>query len=83
VNILLIITGILMAVSGIAVLYEKSLKKAAIIMGVLSLIATFLFVFMKAYDVAITEASIGAALTLTVYFFAIKRLEEEGYKDKE
>ena len=39
-------------------------------------LAAVFFVLMKAYDVAITEASIGAVLSTALYFFAIKRIEE-------
>ena len=34
---------------------------------------------MKAWDVAITEASIGAVLTMALFFWTIRRLEEDGY----
>ncbi len=65
----------------IVVLFIKSLKKAAIIMGIVSLVAAIFLVMMQAYDVAITEASIGAVLTTAIYFFAIKQLEEKGLGD--
>ena len=69
--------GILMIIGAIAVLFVKNLRDAVIIMGVVSLIAALVFVLLKAYDVAITEASIGAVLTTALYFWALKRLEEE------
>ncbi len=81
-KIIIIIAGLFMIAGSIAVIFQKSLKKSAIIMGIVSLIATVMFVLMKAYDVAITEASIGAVLTTALYFFAIKRLEEEGMDEK-
>ena len=51
----------------------------------LDLLAAVFFVFMRAYDVAITEASIGAVLSTALYFFAIKRIEgqQEGKADEE
>lgn len=73
----LIISGLLMVASSIAVIFAESVKKSAVIMGVVSLIASVVFVFMKAYDVAITEASIGAVLTTALYFWSIKRYEEQ------
>lgn len=79
---ILIITSLFIISGAVAVLFQKSLKKAAIIMGIVSLLATFVFVLMKAYDVAITEASIGAVLTTAIYFIGIKKLEKSGYKEK-
>jgi uncharacterized MnhB-related membrane protein len=76
------IIAVIMIAGSIVVLFQKSIKTAALLMGIVSLIAALFFVFMKAYDVAITEASIGAVLTTALYFFAIKRLEEDGFKEK-
>jgi energy-converting hydrogenase B subunit D len=76
-RILIIVVGLFMIAGSLAVLFHKSIKSAVIIMGIVSLLSTFLFVMMKAYDVAITEASIGAVLTTAIYFFAIKRIEED------
>ncbi|NPV02255.1 MAG: DUF4040 domain-containing protein [Brevinematales bacterium] len=76
----IIVIGAVICAGGIAVLFVRSLKSAALITGVVSLIAALLFVLMKAFDVAITEASIGAVLSTALYFFALRRLEEDGYK---
>lgn len=75
-KIIIIAVGLFMIAGSLAVLFHKSIKSAVIIMGIVSLLSTFLFVMMKAYDVAITEASIGAVLTTAIYFFAIRRVEE-------
>jgi uncharacterized MnhB-related membrane protein len=72
---LMLITSILMVISAAAVLFQKTLRAAALIAGLVSLLAAVFFVYMKAYDVAITEASIGAVLSTALYFFAIKRIE--------
>ena len=76
----IIIIGAVICAGGIAVLFVRSLKSAALITGIISLIAALLFVLMKAYDVAITEAAIGAVLSTALYFFAFRRLEEDGLK---
>jgi uncharacterized MnhB-related membrane protein len=76
----IIVIGVVICAGGIAVLFVRSLKSAALITGVVSLIAALLFVLMKAFDVAITEAAIGAVLSTALYFFALRRLEEDGYK---
>jgi uncharacterized MnhB-related membrane protein len=64
-----------MIAGSIAVLFQRTLRSAALITGVVSLLAAVFFVLMRAYDVAITEASIGAVLSTALYFFALKRIE--------
>jgi uncharacterized MnhB-related membrane protein len=80
-----LILSILMIAGAVAVLFQRTLRAAALITGVVSLLAAVFFVFMRAYDVAITEASIGAVLSTALYFFAIKRIEgrQEGNIDEE
>lgn len=75
--------GVLMFAGGVAVLFQRSLRAAILTFGVVSLASALLFALMKAYDVAITEASIGAVLTTAVFFWSLRRLEEEGYEDEE
>ncbi len=79
-----LILSLLMIAGAIAVLFQRTLRAAALITGIVSLLAAVFFVFMRAYDVAITEASIGAVLSTAIYFFAIKRIEgQEGGADEE
>lgn len=79
-----LILSALMIAGAIAVLFQRTLRAAALITGIVSLLAAVFFVFMRAYDVAITEASIGAVLSTAIYFFAIKRIEgQEGEADEE
>jgi uncharacterized MnhB-related membrane protein len=79
--VLVVVLGVIMFAGAIAVLFQKSLKKAVITFGVISLTSSIMFALMRAYDVAITEASIGAALTIALFFWAIRRLEEDGYEE--
>jgi uncharacterized MnhB-related membrane protein len=83
--IVVLILSLLMIVGAVAVLFQRTLRAAAIIAGIVSLLAAVFFVFMRAYDVAITEASIGAVLSTALYFFAVRRIEEqkEGGTDEE
>ncbi len=76
---LVLFMSALMVAGGIAVLFTKTLRAAALITGIVSLLAALFFVLMRAYDVAITEASIGAVLSTALYFFALRRIEEIGY----
>lgn len=73
--IVVLILSLLMIIGAVAVLFQRTLRAAALISGIVSLLAAVFFVFMRAYDVAITEASIGAVLSTALYFFAIKRIE--------
>jgi uncharacterized MnhB-related membrane protein len=72
---------ILMISLAIMAVRSKDLIKAAILLAGVSLIASFVFVLLRAPDVAMAEASIGSALTAIILVFAIKkttRFEEGG-----
>jgi multicomponent Na+:H+ antiporter subunit A len=64
---------ILMLVTAIAALIFKDLMSAVIASCMVSLIAAILFYFLQAPDVAMAEASIGAALVTAVFIVAIRR----------
>jgi len=64
---------LIMFVAAIAALIFKDLISAVIAACIVSLIAAILFYFLHAPDVAMAEASIGAALVTTVFIIAIKR----------
>ncbi|MCK4351941.1 DUF4040 domain-containing protein [candidate division WOR-3 bacterium] len=51
----------------------KDLMNSVIAMALVSLIASILFYFLQAPDVAMAEASIGAALTTAIFIIAIRR----------
>ncbi|MDP8314065.1 MAG: DUF4040 domain-containing protein [Candidatus Celaenobacter antarcticus] len=64
---------ILMLISAIAALIYKDLISAVIAACMVSLIAAVLFYFLQAPDVAMAEASIGAALVTAIFVIAIRR----------
>ena len=64
---------LLMLLSAITALIFKDLISAVIAACMVSLIAAVLFYFLQAPDVAMAEASIGAALVTAVFIIAIKR----------
>jgi len=66
---------ILMVIGSLTVVFLKSLKQAAVVYGIVSLGSVLLFVLMKAYDVAITETSIGVLLSLFVIFLFFRRID--------
>ncbi|RLF87620.1 hypothetical protein DRO91_04195 [Candidatus Heimdallarchaeota archaeon] len=71
----------LMVVSAIFAVEWRDLLAAVIGMAAVSLFASIAFFFLQAPDVAMVEASIGAALSAAVFIFAIKRTER--YENEE
>jgi len=77
--IIVCILVLLMLIAAIAASIFKDLLNAVIAACLVSLIAAILFYFLQAPDVAMAEASIGAALVTAVFVVAIrrtKRIEE-------
>ena len=75
---------IMMIILAVFAMRSKDLIKAAVLLAGVSLIASFVFVLLRAPDVAMAEASIGSALTAIILVFAIKkttRYEEGGEKE--
>lgn len=63
-----IIGAALVAIKG------KSLPIAILAAGLVSLIASVLFLVLAAPDVAMTEAAIGSGLTTFLFFFVLSRV---------
>ena len=61
-----------MLIAAIVAAESKDLLSAALAMGVVSLIVSILFYILQAPDVAITEASIGAGLSVAILVFGIR-----------
>jgi uncharacterized MnhB-related membrane protein len=66
---------VLMLVGAIAASIFRDLISAVIAAALVSLIASILFYFLQAPDVAMAEAAIGAALTAAIFIIAIRRTE--------
>lgn len=67
--------------TAVAVIWFKDLISAAIALGASSLVLALQFYLLRAPDVAIAEAAVGAALTTAILIFAIKSTDrKEGYK---
>ncbi len=64
---------LLMLAAAVAALFFKDLISAVIVACMVSLIASILFYLLQAPDVAMAEASIGAALVAAVFIIAIRR----------
>ena len=66
---------ILMLAGAVAASIFRDLISAVIAAALVSLIASILFYFLQAPDVAMAEAAIGAALTAAIFIIAIRRTE--------
>ncbi len=66
---------IFMIVLSILAIELKNLIAAVIAMGAVSLIISVLFLLLQAPDVAMAEASIGAALVMIIYVIGIRQTE--------
>jgi multicomponent Na+:H+ antiporter subunit A len=64
---------VLMLVGAVAASAFRDLISAVIAAALVSLIASILFYFLQAPDVAMAEAAIGAALTAAIFIIAIRR----------
>jgi len=64
---------VLMLVGAVAASVFRDLISAVIAAALVSLIASILFYFLQAPDVAMAEAAIGAALTAAIFIIAIRR----------
>lgn len=78
----LIVLGTLILGGGIAALYIKDTVSAIIAAGVVSLLASLVYLLVGAPDVAMTEAAIGSALTTVVFLFAWSRIREHNRNKK-
>ncbi len=77
---LIIVLGIIMLIAAFLALYQKNLVSAIISAGIISLLASIIYVLLAAPDVAMTEAAIGSGLTTVVFLYAfnkIRNMKEE------
>ncbi len=70
---------LVIVLAGVAAMRSRNLVSAAVMVGVVSLMVSYLFLRMGAPDVAMTEAAIGAGLSTLIFLIAIRRTgEDEG-----
>jgi energy-converting hydrogenase B subunit D len=73
---LIIVLGIIMLIAAFLAIYQKNLVSAIISAGVISLLASIIYLLLAAPDVAMTEASIGSGLTSVVFLYALNRIRK-------
>jgi len=65
---------LLMIIGALAAVLFENLLNSIISLGLISLIAAALMYFLKAPDVAMTEAIIGAGLTTSIFIFTLLKI---------
>ena len=66
---------ILILIAAVFTIQYKDLMNSVIVSGVISLIASILFYFLQAPDVALTEVAIGTGLTTYIFVLTIRKTE--------
>lgn len=66
--------GAVMVTAAFLAVYLENLVGAVIAAGVISLLASIVYLILAAPDVAMTEAAIGSALTTLVFLYAISKV---------
>ena len=72
-----IVLVIAMIVSALMAISKRRLSIAILSAGLVSLIASAMFLLLAAPDVAMTEAAIGSGLTTFLFFFVLGRVRGE------
>ncbi|MBR1417458.1 MAG: DUF4040 domain-containing protein [Synergistaceae bacterium] len=75
---------IFLIVCAIAVSISRSLLNSVIIFMSYSLVMAVIWILLQSPDLAITEAAVGAGVTSTLFYLALKRIgrQHEAAKDK-
>lgn len=68
---------LVLVLAAAAAMNTRNLVSGAVLVGVASLLVSYLFLRMGAPDVAMTEAAIGAGLSTVIFLIAIRRTEEQ------
>lgn len=72
---IIIATLSLLVFIALGIIFTNSIRKAIILSGVLSIIASFSYILLLAPDVALAEAVIGCTLSTIILLMAIQYLE--------
>ena len=74
--IIVLILSLIVVVMALVAVYHKKIQVAVIASGIISLFASLIYIFLEAPDVAITEASIGSALTVIIFFYVLNKIRQ-------
>jgi len=81
ISIIIIVLGIIMIIAAFLAIHLKSLLSAIISAGVISLLASVIYLLLAAPDVAMTEAAIGSGLTTIIFIFTLKKIKKGDLDD--
>jgi uncharacterized MnhB-related membrane protein len=73
-NILVIMLVVLMLASAVTAIQAKELIVSIIAAGLVSLLASVLYLMLSAPDVAMTEAAIGSGLSTIIFFYVLNKV---------
>lgn len=80
-QILVLTVVVIMLVSALGIFFLRDLIAALVAFSVLSLGLSVLFVILRAPDVAMTEAAVGAGLGSLLFALAIRRISADTVDD--
>lgn len=72
--ILLIVLSVLALTSAVAAVLAKKLITSILAAGLVSLLASVIYLLLAAPDVAMTEAAIGSGLSTFIFFYALRKV---------
>ena len=81
ISIIIIVLGIIMIIAAFLAIHLKNLLSAVISAGVISLLASVIYLLLAAPDVAMTEAAIGSGLTTIIFIFTLKKIRKGDLDD--
>ena len=74
-----LIIGLFMLIMAIAAIYSKKLAVGIIAAGIVSLLASILYLVLAAPDVTMTEAAIRSGLSTIIFFYAINKIRKQNH----
>ena len=75
-TILAAILGVVPVAGAYVAIHNEKLIVAIIASGVVGLMSSIMFLLLAAPDVAMTEASIGSALTTAIFFLTLNKIRK-------
>ena len=75
----LLLAGVIIVAALMATRGKQSLGVSILAAGLVSLLASVMFLLLAAPDVAMTEAAIGSGLTTFLFFFVLRRVRGGEY----
>ncbi len=73
---IIIVLSLIMLVMALTAIIHKKLTVAVIATGVVSLMASVMYLLMAAPDVAMTEAAIGSGLSTIIFFYVLNKIRK-------